>query len=131
MRDRLIGPPSEPQGHSLGCLVNGCPLPGTWSNSTLGGPKICFVHDGADAVKWAAITNEIHRHRQVFALYAKSARETPNTGLAETTLEALKTRGYEEVAALYDGKEVNSARKFAYVLRPWLRKKCGSAKEVA
>lgn len=50
------------QNHSIYCAANGCPMLGSLSRGTTGGAEFwCFLHFGAKADRWHAITAELQR----------------------------------------------------------------------
>jgi hypothetical protein len=71
---------SESQGHGhsqsqgRGCIADGCPLAGTMSNSTKGGPFHCWAHDRLlEAYHWPAMTKAINDNLWIFRVAEKVA----------------------------------------------------------
>lgn len=124
-RERVIGPQtsdSDQRSNGL-CVAYDCPLRGTWTSSTNGGPRLCCVHDGIGAGQWPRTTETILQHETAFRLMGKLLNAAPGDPIPDVTIASLRDRGYGEVAAMAHDK-VNTCRKFGYALRMWLIAKC-------
>ena len=62
------------QIHGPGCVANGCPMVGTISNSTHGGPFHCWAHDRMqEASQWPFMTHGITENLWLFKVAERVA----------------------------------------------------------
>ena len=116
-RERLLPPSGSGRSHQL-CVADDCPLLGSWA-ATPGGDRVCFIHDGLEPRAWPSATDLIHRHDALFRLKESMSNALPGEPIPDATLQALRDRGYGEVADLAGGK-VRTSRDFSAALRGYL-----------
>lgn len=109
--------PPPPSKGSTECLVNGCPLPGTFrqSNET----SICCVHEDEPALKWPEQTERIKKWEAVWFAVLDMSNAPPGTDLSDSLISRMTAAGCPKPVAA--GMRV---RAYGVQLRNWLLTEC-------
>lgn len=121
--------PSHAHSDNSGCYAAGCPLPGTWSDSTKGdGPWFCYLHSSVKASRRDEVTGKIHENVWIYRLYERVMKSDPTqwTNVKQLSKQFCERRNEPDLAPKIDEKRTEYERR----LRMTLEKRCRPAKQV-